>query len=130
LVRLRFTKMGRKNRETYRLVAEHMTTRRDGRGITFLGYYDPFKKENKLKLEEENIYVWLKRGAVPTETVKNILKKQGIWAKWLMMCEGKDVASMAPVPKPIARKRKKKRDKGAKEAAPAAAAAPAVEAKA
>ena len=120
--------MGRSNRETYRLVAEHMTTRRDGRGITFLGYYDPFKKENKLSIDEEMVYVWLKRGAVPTETVKNILKKQGFWQKWLMILDGKEMGSVAAVPKAIKAKRKKKRGKAAAEGAKPAAAAPAAEA--
>jgi small subunit ribosomal protein S16 len=128
--------MGRKNRETYRLVADHMTNRRDGRGITFLGFFDPFRKENKLGMDEQAVYTWLKRGALPTETVKNILKKQGFWQKWLQIKDGKDVSAVPAVPKPPkARKRKKKRDKKEAEAAakpataPAAAAAPAAEVK-
>jgi small subunit ribosomal protein S16 len=122
LVRLRFTQTGRKNRESYRLVAEHMTLRRDGRGITFLGYYDPYQKAAPLSLDEEALYTWLKRGAVPTETVRNLLKKQGIWAKWQMIREGKDVSAVTATPKPAKPKRKKKnRDKSAKdEAKPAA----------
>lgn len=125
MVRLRFTKTGRKNRESYRLVAEHKTTRRDGRGITFLGYYDPYAKDNKLLIQEDDIYTWLKRGAVPTETVKNIFKKLGYWKKWMLIAEGKDVAGVAAVPKAAKPKRKKKRGQGAE-----AAAKPAAEAKA
>jgi len=125
---MRFTKMGRKNRETYRLVVDHMPNRRDGRGITFLGFYDPFRKENKLVLDEQAVYSWLKRGAAPTETVRNILKKQGMWAKWLQISDGKDVSAVPAVPKPVKRKRKKKRDKGTPADAKPAAAAPAAEA--
>jgi len=111
LVKLRLTLTGRKNRRTYRLVAEHSTDRRDGRGAEFLGNYDPSRKENKLVINEEAVYKWLKDGAVPSETVDGMLKKQGFWKKWEMIKAGQDVSGVVATPKAVKVKRKKKREK-------------------
>jgi small subunit ribosomal protein S16 len=122
------TRTGRGNRKTYRLIAEDMRDRRDGRALQFLGYFDPFKKEGKIQIKEEAVYAWLKKGAEPSDTVRSMLKKAGIWAKWMLIQQGKDVSMVALAPKAAKKKRKKKRDKGAAEAtkpAPAAATAPA-----
>lgn len=115
------TGMGRGNRKTYRFIADDMRDRRDGRGLQFLGYYDPFKKDNKIQIDEEGVYAWLKKGAEPSDTFRSMLKKAGIWAKWMMIRQGKDVSGVALTAKAVKKKRKKKRDKGTAEAAPVAA---------
>ena len=78
-VRIRLTRMGRKNRPFYRIGAFDNRTRRDGAAIELLGTYDPVNKrpEEQVRLKEERIRYWLSQGAQPSETVASMLKKAG-----------------------------------------------------
>lgn len=79
-VRIRLTRMGRKNRPYYRIGAYDNRTRRDGRAIEFLGSYDPLVEddEKQVTLVDDRIRHWLSVGAKPSETVASMLKKRGI----------------------------------------------------
>ncbi len=79
-VRIRLTRMGRKNRPFYRIGAYDNRTRRDGIPIEKLGHYDPLnpKEEEQVKLNLERIQHWLDLGAQPSETVASMVKKAGI----------------------------------------------------
>jgi len=79
-VRLRLKRMGRKHRPFYRISAMDCRRPRDGRVIEELGFYDPQEKEpaRQLRLERERIEYWLKVGAQPSETVRDLLKRSGI----------------------------------------------------
>ena len=58
-------------------------TRRDGKAVAYLGTYNPLAEEGKqVVLKEEEILRFLSNGAQPTETVRNILVKQGVWEKF------------------------------------------------
>lgn len=72
-VAIRFQRYGRKKAPFYRLVAIDSRTRRDGKPIEYLGWYDPLKKETNLNAPA--IKKWLSVGALPSDTVKNLLKK-------------------------------------------------------
>ncbi|CAL8464859.1 g4394 [Coccomyxa elongata] len=72
-VAIRFQRFGRKKSPFYRLVAIDSRSRRDGRPIERLGHYDPLKKETNLNAPA--IKKWLDVGAVPSDTVRNLLKK-------------------------------------------------------
>lgn len=74
-VKLKLTRMGSKKHPFYRIVAATDETRRDGRPLAYLGYYDPMKNPADIKLDVEKIKVWLAQGAEPTNTVASILKK-------------------------------------------------------
>ncbi len=74
-VKLKLTRMGSKKRPFYRIVAANDETRRDGRPLDYLGYYDPMKNPAEVKLDTAKIKSWLDRGAEPTDTVNSILKK-------------------------------------------------------
>lgn len=74
-VKLKLTRMGSKKKPFYRIIAATDETRRDGRPLEYLGYYNPMTKPPQIKLEQEKIKVWLERGATPTNTVNSILKK-------------------------------------------------------
>ena len=80
-VKLRLKRMGAKQKPFYRIIAADSRSPRDGRFIETVGTYDPVKKENNITVDEEKALKWLNNGAQPTDTVKNILTKQGIWAK-------------------------------------------------
>ena len=76
MLKLRLKRIGRKRSPSYRLVIMENTTRRDGRPIDELGYYDPITKN--YKFESEKIQKWLSYGAKPTETVSSLLKRANI----------------------------------------------------
>ena len=73
MLKLRLTRTGRKKQPTYRIVVMEHSTRRDGRPIEQVGYYNPFTKE--IKVDSEKIRKWLSYGVKPTQTVNDLLKK-------------------------------------------------------
>jgi len=76
MLKLRLKGTGRKRAPFYRLVVMEHTTRRDGRPIEEVGYYNPITKQSSFNTIK--ILKWLKIGVKPTETVLNMLKNQGI----------------------------------------------------
>ena len=82
MVKLRLQRFGSKKRPFYRVVAAEATSPRDGRFIEIIGTYHPINKENVLKIDEEKALKWLNNGAQPTDTVKSLLSKTGVWAKY------------------------------------------------
>lgn len=81
MLRIRLTRMGRHKSPFYRIVAIDSKTRRDGKYIELLGTYAPL--DGKVELKNDEIIRHLKNGAQPSETVLNILKKQGIWKSFV-----------------------------------------------
>ena len=81
-VKLRLKRMGAKTRPFYRIVAADSRSPRDGKFIETVGTYNPIMEENNTTIDEEKTLKWLNNGALPTDTVKNILKKNGTWAKF------------------------------------------------
>jgi len=82
-VKIRLKRMGRRHKSFFRLSAMDTRRPRDGRVIEELGWYDPGAKEpdKRLSLNRERIEYWLSVGAQPSETVKEILVRQGIAVK-------------------------------------------------
>ena len=74
-VKLKLTRLGSKKHPFYRVVAATNETRRDGRPLDFLGYYNPMCEPAEVKLDTDKIKDWLNRGAEPTETVRVLIKK-------------------------------------------------------
>ncbi len=82
MVKLRLQRTGAKNDAHYKIVVAKSTSPRDGRYIESIGHYHPSAPiKSQLNLKEELVVSWLKKGAQPTETVKALLKKQGILDK-------------------------------------------------
>lgn len=80
-VKLRLKRMGSKKRPFYRIVAADSREKRDGNFIELIGTYSTLE-DNKANINEELALKWLKNGATPTDTVKNILSKAGIMKKF------------------------------------------------
>lgn len=78
MVKIRLRRMGAKKAPFYRLVIADSRYPRDGRFIEEVGTYDPTVNPSALNLKKEKIAEWLKKGAVPTDTVKKLLKIDGI----------------------------------------------------
>ena len=70
---IRFTRLGRKRTPFYRIIAIDSRKRRDGAPLEYLGWYDPVKKQSNL--DAPAIKAWLGKGAQPSDTVRNLLKK-------------------------------------------------------
>ena len=81
-VKLRLKRMGAKKRPFYRVVAADSRSPRDGKVIEEIGYYNPVVEPADIKIDEELAMKWLRNGAQPTDTVRDILKKQGIVKKF------------------------------------------------
>ena len=81
-VKLRLKRMGSKQKPFYRIVAADSKSPRDGKFIELVGTYNPIKGKEVVTVDEEKALKWLNNGAEPTETVKNILRSQGIMKKY------------------------------------------------
>ncbi len=78
-VKIRLTRTGRKLDPSYRIVVTDSRSPRDGRFIEQVGFFDPNMEENGVRLNEERIMYWLSQGAKPSDTIRSILSKKGIW---------------------------------------------------
>ena len=78
MLRIRLQRLGRKNRPFYRVSAVDQKTRRDGRVVEALGWYDPLASDQakQLELNEERLKYWLSKGAQPTDTIHDMLAKR------------------------------------------------------
>lgn len=74
-VKIRLTRMGSKKRPFYRIVAMDVESRRDGRALEILGFYNPMVSPAVVNLDQERLGKWLDQGAEPTDTVKSLIKQ-------------------------------------------------------
>ena len=81
--KIRLRRMGAKKAPFYRVVVADSRAPRDGRSIEEIGYFNPISDnpETNLKIDAERAIYWLKTGAQPSETVKQLLKKAGVMEK-------------------------------------------------
>ncbi|MBN1540830.1 30S ribosomal protein S16 [candidate division KSB1 bacterium] len=94
-VKIRLHRMGRKKRPFYRIVATDSRTRRDGKYLENLGTYNPIVEPAEVFVEKEKVFKWLKVGAIPSDTVRNLLSKQGIMFEWDLIQRGLDQEQIA-----------------------------------
>ncbi len=78
MVKIRLRRMGAKRAPFYRIVVADSRSPRDGRFIEEVGTYNPMVEPSEVKVDAEKVKEWMKNGAQPTETVKTLLKKEGI----------------------------------------------------
>ena len=83
MVVIRLRREGTTKRPTYRLVVTDSRNPRDGRFIEAVGHYNPRSNPPSIVLKEEAILSWMGKGAKPSDTVVKLLKKQGLYKKWL-----------------------------------------------
>ncbi len=77
-VKIRLRRMGAKKAPFYRIVVADARFPRDGRCIDEIGYYDPTKEPSTVKVDSDKAKDWIRKGAQPTDTVKKILKNEGV----------------------------------------------------
>lgn len=78
MVKIRLRRMGAKKAPFYRIVVADSRYPRDGRFIEEIGYYNPLTEPAEVKIDAEKAQKWMKNGAQPTDTVKALLKKNGV----------------------------------------------------
>lgn len=78
-VKIRLARHGAKKRPFYRIVVTDSENPRDGRFLEKVGTYNPLQNPADVSLKTERIQYWLQQGATPTDTVRNILKKEGVF---------------------------------------------------
>lgn len=77
-VKMRLRRMGAKKSHFYRIVVADSRYPRDGRFIEEVGYYNPSNEKPEIKIDVEKAKQWIANGAQPTDTVKSLLKKNGV----------------------------------------------------
>lgn len=88
-VKIRLKRMGAKKAPFYRVIVADSRSPRDGRFIDTIGTYNPLTTPAEIKLNEESAIKWLNKGAIPTDTVKNLFSKAGIMEKYHNLKQGK-----------------------------------------
>jgi len=79
-VKIRLARHGAKKRPFYRIVVADNESPRDGRYLENVGTYNPLKEPVEVSFKEERIRYWMDQGALPSDTVKSLLKKEGFFA--------------------------------------------------
>ena len=133
-VRLRLRRVGKKKKPIYQIVAADSRAARNGKFLEIIGRYDPVQNPMVIETKDTRVFHWLKNGALPTDTVKSLFQRTGLWLRWSLVRKKKDEATIAAEMEKWqmlqAEKRqreldRKTRRKAAKKAAAAPAASPA-----
>jgi small subunit ribosomal protein S16 len=80
-LKIRLQRVGTTKKPFYRVVTVDSRKKRDGDVIDYIGIYQPIVKEKQFEVDETKVLKWLKLGAQPTDTIMQLLKKEGIWKK-------------------------------------------------
>ncbi len=77
-VRIRLTRFGRKKKPFYRIIVADSEAKRDGKFLDIVGTYDPLQDPAAIKIDNQKLENWLGKGALPTATVKSLIKKASV----------------------------------------------------
>lgn len=95
MVRLRLRRIGKKKQPIYKIVAADSRAARTGKYLEVLGTYDPRVNPMLIEVKQEHLFRWLKRGAQPSDTVRSLLQRTGLWLRWGLMKKGADESAIA-----------------------------------
>ncbi len=107
MVKIRLKRMGATKRPIYRIVVADSRSPRDGRFIETIGFYDPLPHPAVVRIDEEKVRTWMRKGARPSDSARELLVRQGI---------------LAPTARPVRPPKEKPAEEAPTAAAPAAAA--------
>jgi small subunit ribosomal protein S16 len=119
--RIRLRRMGSKGRPFYRVVVADQRSPRDGRFIENIGRYHPLNDPSLIEIDQDRALHWLRVGAQPSDQVRNLMQKTGIWDVFVAERPKAAVVSTKPE-RPVKEKVSKKAQAKAAEASHAAAA--------
>ena len=95
MVKLRLWRGGKKKQPIYRIVAADSRNARNGKYLDAIGQYNPGVHPAVTSVKEDRLFLWLKRGAQPSDTVRSLLQRKGLWLRWGLMKKGADEAAIA-----------------------------------
>ncbi len=75
-VKIRLARHGAKKKPFYRIVVADSESPRDGRYLEAVGTYNPLRDPAEITVKQERVQYWLEQGAIPTDTVRSLLKKE------------------------------------------------------
>ena len=76
MLSIRLTRKGAKKKPFYRIVVAEKRSKRDGRVVESLGYYDPTRNPAEVKVDRERVDYWIQHGAQPSDTVRSIINRK------------------------------------------------------
>jgi small subunit ribosomal protein S16 len=88
-------RVGKKKMPFYHIVAADSRAARNGKFLEVIGRYDPLKNPMLIATKDDRVFHWLRNGALPTDTVRSLLQRSGLWMKWSMKKKGMDEAAIA-----------------------------------
>lgn len=94
MVRIRLRRTGSRNQPAFRIVAAEKEKPRDGRFLEILGHYNPRTEPATIQVDEERIFHWLRNGAQPSESVRQILQVAGTWDRWTRYRSGEELEKL------------------------------------
>jgi small subunit ribosomal protein S16 len=94
-VRLRLRRIGKKKMPIYQIVAADSRAARTGKFLEVVGRYEPLQNPILISAKEDRVFYWMKAGARPTDTVRSLLQRSGLWLKWSKMKKGVSEAALA-----------------------------------
>ncbi|HXX64445.1 MAG TPA: 30S ribosomal protein S16 [Bacteroidota bacterium] len=94
-VRIRLRRIGKKSMPMYQIVAADSRAARNGKFLEIIGRYEPQQEPMLISTKEERVFHWLKNGALPTDTVRSLLQRNGLWIKWTLTRQGAEPSKIA-----------------------------------
>jgi small subunit ribosomal protein S16 len=91
MVRIRLRQVGAKAQPSYRIVAVDKEAPRDGRFLEILGFYNPRTEPATITLKEDRIYVWMSKGAQPSDSVMQVFKSAGLVDRFERFKQGEEL---------------------------------------
>jgi small subunit ribosomal protein S16 len=85
---LRLRRAGKKKAPIYHIVAADSRTARSGKFLEIVGRYEPLKNPEGVSTKDARVVYWLNKGALPTETVRGLLRRSGLWLQWTLSKRG------------------------------------------
>jgi len=82
MVRIRLRRVGSRHQPSFRIVVTDRESPRDGRFLEIIGHYNPRTQPASVDLNEARLYHWLQHGAQPSDSMGQILRSAGSWARW------------------------------------------------
>lgn len=94
MLKIRLARMGKKGQPSYRVVVADVNSKRDGRIVERIGFYNPLPDPIDYKIEEDRALHWLSVGAKPTDAVLRLLEKQGTMGRLSRLHAGEEINAL------------------------------------
>ena len=95
MVKIRLRREGKKKQPVYKIIVADSRSSRKGKFIDTVGQYNPLLNPVIIDVNEDKLFKWLKKGAMPTDTTRSLLRRKGLWLKWSLVKKGADETDVA-----------------------------------